>query len=478
MNEKKSIAKNSLYNLFYKGFTALFPLLTTSYISRVLMPEGVGAVAYANTVVTYFVIIATLGIPNYGVKLIASCRSDENKRSNSFVELVTINAVSTLVCIVIYYILVNVTSLFCGKIPLMNTMGILLILNFFNIDWFYQGLEEYGYITTRSIIVKIISFVLMLFLVKSRDDFLIYALILCFATAGNYFLNVLNARKYLSFNRKEKIEYKKHLKPVFVLLASAVATEVYTMLDTVMLEYYQGDAAVGYYTNAVKIVRMIYTVTIAMVATFYPRISSLYAEGRREEVNGLLSIGTKVILLISIPAVIGLVGTADYIVPALLGESFMSSVLILRILAILVFVFSIAYFLGHIVLMATGNEKVILRATICGAIVNATLNLILIPFISGVGAAIASVSAELIVTGIMMYYSKNIIKLNISIKYVSSLLISIFVMIIPMLIIKGIFSNYYIGLSVVVIVCVSFYTLLLLMTKNDIAISILDRLKR
>lgn len=476
--KNKSIAKNSLYNLLYKGFTALFPLLTTSYISRVLMPEGVGMVDYANTIVTYFVTIAALGIPNYGVKLIASYRSDEEKRSKSFVELVTINGISTLICIIVYYILVNVTELFCGKIPLMNTMGIVLILNFFNIDWFYQGLEEYGYITSRSIFIKILSFVLMLLFVKSKDDFLIYALILCFATAGNYFLNVFNARKYLSFSKKEKFEYHRHLKPVFVLLAATVATEVYTMLDTVMLEYYQGDAAVGYYTNAVKIVRMIYTVTIAMVATFYPRISSLYSEGKKEEANGLLSTGTKVILLISIPAVVGLIGIADKIIPVLLGDSFLPSIAILRVLAVLVFVFSIAYFLGHIVLMATGNEKVILKATIGGAIINAILNYILIPIISGMGAAIASVSAEIFVTGIMLFYSKRIIKINISKTYIKSLLISVLAMIIPMLIIKDISSNYYIGLSVVVIVCASVYALFLLITKNDIAISLLKRVKK
>jgi len=476
--KEKSIAKNSFYNLIYKGFTALFPLLTTSYISRVLMPEGVGAVAYANTVVTYFVTIAALGIPNYGVKLIASYRSDENKRSNSFLELVTINAVSTLVCIVIYYILVNATSLFCGKIPLMNTMGILLILNFFNIDWFYQGLEEYGYITTRSIIIKIISFVLMLFLVKSRDDFLIYALILCFATAGNYFLNVLNARKYLSVNRKEKIEYKKHLKPVFVLLASALATEVYTMLDTVMLEYFQGDAAVGYYTNAIKIVRMIYTVTIAMVATFYPRISSLYAEGRREDVNGLLSIGTKVILLISIPAVVGLIGTADYIVPILLGESFMPSVLILRILAILVFVFSIAYILGHVVLMATGNEKVILKATICGALVNAVMNLCLIPRLSGEGAALASISAEIIVTTVMLFSSRKYFKLSITRDFVMSVLVSCFLMSLSVIAVKQTFSNYGLGLIVTIFVAIILYLMGLTITKNEVLIMLAKRIKR
>lgn len=94
---RKSIAKNSFYNLLYKGFTALFPLLTTSYISRVLLPDGVGIVAYANTIVNYFVVVAALGIPNYGVKVIASKRQNLEGRSKSFAELLVINAISTLI---------------------------------------------------------------------------------------------------------------------------------------------------------------------------------------------------------------------------------------------------------------------------------------------------------------------------------------------------------------------------------------------
>ena len=250
------------------------------------------------------------------------------------------------------------------------------------------------------------------------------------------------------------------------------------MLDTVMIEYFKGDAAVGYYTNSVKIVRMIYTVSIALVATFYPRISSLFSEKKQEEANQLLSKGTSILLLISIPAVIGLLIMADYIVPVLLGEAFLPSVNILRILSVLVLVFSIAYFLGHLVLMASGNENKILRATICGAIVNATMNFCLIPMFSANGAAIASVTAEVIVTSIMLVYSHGFIKLSIGSKFVRSLIISNVLMILAIFVVRGIFTNYYIGLFITILCAIVVYFIGLMITRNEVVMLLVKRFKR
>lgn len=131
-------------------------------------------------------------------------------------------------------------------------MGLMLVLNIFNIDWFYQGMEEYSYIATRSIIVKILSFVAMLLFVKKAKDYVIYAFILCVATAGNNLLNAWNLRKYIG-SPDAGLHPGRHLKPVLILLASTIATEIYTMLDTIMLEYYHGETCVGYYSNPVKI---------------------------------------------------------------------------------------------------------------------------------------------------------------------------------------------------------------------------------
>lgn len=197
MAEKKSLVKNSIFNMIYKGFTALFPLITTSYISRVLLPAGVGRVGYANTIVAYFVLIASLGIPTYGVKAIAQSGETKEGRSRTFWELFFINLAATLMCIVAYYVFVDNFPHFADRKLLFQIMGLMLVLNIFNIDWFYQGMEEYSYIATRSIIVKILSFVAMLLFVKKAEDYVIYAFILCVATAGNNLLNAWNLRKYI-----------------------------------------------------------------------------------------------------------------------------------------------------------------------------------------------------------------------------------------------------------------------------------------
>lgn len=319
-------------------------------------------------------LIASLGIPTYGVKAIAQSGETKEGRSRTFWELFFINLAATLMCIVAYYVFVDNFPHFADRKLLFQIMGLMLVLNIFNIDWFYQGMEEYSYIATRSIIVKILSFVAMLLFVKKAKDYVIYAFILCVATAGNNLLNAWNLRKYIG-SPDAGLHPGRHLKPVLILLASTIATEIYTMLDTIMLEYYHGETCVGYYSNPVKIVRMTYTVVIALVAVFYPRISYHYKQKEYDRCNELLSRGFKIMLLLALPCTVGIGITAEYIVPFLFGEAFLPSIGTLRILSVLVLVFSVAYFLGHIVLIATGQEQKILHATIAGAVINGSSQL-------------------------------------------------------------------------------------------------------
>lgn len=467
----------------YKGFTALFPLVTTTYISRVLLPEGVGKVAYANTIVAYFVLLASLGLPSYGVKAIAQNDDTKEQRSRTFFELFFINLIATLLCILAYYLFVNNFAHFADRKALFNIMGLMLVLNIFNIDWFYQGVEEYSYIATRSFVVKILSFLLMLIFVKEQSDYLIYALILCIATAGNNLLNAVQLRKYITvsvlFDRKQKgLDIAHHMRPVLILLASTIATEVYTMLDTVMLEYFHGDIYVGYYSNAVKIVRMTYTVVIALVAVFYPRISMYYKQKEQEACNALLSRGTQILLLLALPCALGLLLTAGQVIPLLFGEAFLPSVSTLRILSILVLVFSIAYFLGHIILTATGMERMILRATIAGAVINAIANLFLIPGLRQDGAALASVLSEVAVTVILLWHARTYYRLTISRRYVISMTAALVLMtVVTVLLLWKWCMEDWMVLPVIAAAAVVYFGSLLLF-GNELVVELLHRVMR
>lgn len=465
---KKSIALNSMFNMAYKGFTALFPLLTTTYIARTLLPEKVGLVSYANTIVVYFTTIASLGIPNYGVKEISKCGENVKERSKTFSELFSINFASTTICIVLYYIFVNFFPYFQNQKPVLNVMGLMLVFNLFNVDWFYQGIEEYGIIATRGTVVKIVSFIAMLIFVKKPEDYLKYALILCMATAGNYIFNMLLLRKFIAFKRYI-LNIRHHLKPVFILLASSIATELYMALDTVMLEYFHGSANVAYYSNATKIVRMIYTVVIAFVATFYPRISYYIQNNEINKSNRLIEKGFDIILLMALPCTVGLMLTARYIIVILFGNQYINSISVLEIASILVFVFSVAYMLGHIILMASGNEKHILKATIAGAIVNAILNICLIPRYAENGAIIASVISEITVTAVLISHSRRNFSLSKDYAFFKSIGLSLILMTLGILAVKKyfLFTNSIVFSFVeIVLVAVLIYGSALIATRN------------
>lgn len=470
----KSLAKNSIYNIIYKGFTAFFPLITTTYISRTLLAEGVGKVNYASTIVSYIAVIAALGLPQYGIKIIARNFSVKDK-SKAFSELFFINLCSSIVCVIAYYSLINFWGYFSEKRFLLNVMGIQLILNVFNIDWFYQGIEEYKYIATRSIIIKILSFIAMLIFVQNTSDYVKYGFILCMATAGNYILNVWNLRNKVKLTLKN-VDLKQHLKPVFVLLASTLATEIYTMLDTLMIEHFHGDAYVGYYSNSVKIVRLVHTLAIALVAPFYPRISLYLKEKKSEDVNQLLMLGLRIILVVSIPCVIGIEFLADSIVPVLFGESFMEATTTLEILSPLIIIFSIAYFLGHLILMATNNESKILIATVFGAIVNFCINMFLIPVYKHNGAAIASVIAELLITIILISYSHKFFRIVLKKSYVFSMLISSVLMGAVVYVSRIISIGVILGLFMSLVSGFLSYLVFLFLLKNDIILLFVNKL--
>lgn len=463
--------------MVYKGLSVVFPLVTAAYTARVLLPSGVGIVSYSQVVVNYFVLLASLGIPNYGIKAIAQA-DNVSERSKTFIELLTINIISTVCFSAVFYLIINNVSYFGDKRIILNIMGSVIVLNVFQIDWFYQGIEEYKFIATRSIIIKLISLLLMFIFVRNSDDLWKYAIVLSIASAGNNICNAIHAKRYIEF-RRYYFDLRSHLKPVLILLASTVATEIYTMLDTVMLEYFHGDAVVGYYSNSVRIVRTVYVLVSALIAPFFPRISLLIKSRETVKINSIMSIGTMLFGLIALPCSIGLFTTADYIIPMFFGELFENSIVTLRILAPLVTVFTIAYFLGHIILMATGNESTILKASICGAIVNFISNMLLIPSLKQNGAAIASVMAEVLVTIIILKKSNKFYKISIDKGYYRSILISIMILVLFIVLFRYCIEDMssISGISIIVL-SAFFYFFALIITRNPMMCYIKDKYLR
>ena len=466
---------NAFWNVLYKLLNIFIPLVFSIYSARVFMPEGVGKIALAQNIATYFVTLAALGIPNYGTKKIASFQSNYKTRNRTFNELFLINFISSILCTIIYYMIVIINNNFQDK-ELLMIFGTLIAFNSLNLDWLYQGIEEYGYITIRSIFVKILSMILLFIFVQDENDIYFYALILCFSTMGNYFFNIFQAKKYVKF-QLINLNLKQHIKPVLILFASTCATEIYTLLDSTMVGFICGETALGYYSNASKIVRMVFVLMTSICAVFLPRLSLYYNENKAAFTK-LATMGLKIVLYLAIPAFFGVMLLSDIIVPVLFGNAFLPASTTLRILSPLIFIFSFAYITGHIILIICGKEKIILYAAISGAIINFVLNFILINLIGMNGAAISSMIAESIVTIILFLGTREIIKYKIEKSFFISITFSNILMILTVLIIKKMFTP---NLSILIIgIAIGGVTYVMssLVLKNKVAIDFVKRLTK
>ena len=421
----KSLAKNSAFNAVYTILNLLFPLITSVYSARILLPEGVGRVAYAQSIVSYFVTFASLGLPNYGLREIAKAKDSYNKKCKLFTELLILNSISTSVSLVTYVILFSVNPYMKIQSHLFCACGLLIVLNYFNIDWFYQGEEEYVYIVCRSIVIKVLSVLAILILVRNQSDYVIYAWISSLALGGNYILNIIHSRKYVKLVFSD-INLKPHIKPIVLMALGILLSSIYSKVDVTMLGAMSGERNTGLYTNGIKIVDMIISTSTAMTAVFMPRLS-YYFENNNDEFVKLIKTGTSVLSFITFPLAFGLFMVAPKAVCILFGDTFIESATIIRILCVLIIIKGFGNLLCYQLTMCTGNEKERIPAALFGSISNVIMNALLIPIYAGAGAAVASIISEGIVNGYQLVKMRTIVDIQFdkSIMY-KSIMSSIF----------------------------------------------------
>ena len=280
---KKSLRKNAVLSAGQKLLSIVFPLITFPYISRVLRVEDIGKINFANSIVSYFVLLSSLGILNYATREGARIRDNKEKFNQFCKEIFTINILSTCVA----YVALVVACLVSSKI---RSYEILILIQSFSIiggtigiNWIYTIEEDYLYITIRTLIVQVISVVLMLTMVKIESDYLIYVALSTFATVGANIFNFFHARKYVKIGLTTRLNLKKHLKPILIIFASTIAVTIYVDSDTTLLGFLNSEYCVGLYSRSSKIYTLIKQMVAAMVVVALPNLSNISESIQIEE---------------------------------------------------------------------------------------------------------------------------------------------------------------------------------------------------
>ncbi len=395
--KKQSIKLNFVMNIILTVSQVIFPLITFRYVAEILHPAGTGIVGFASSVVAYFALFAQLGIPTYGVRATAQVRDDKEELSRVVQELVIINLLMSALVYVVFAFSLVVVPKFAENKALLLVTSTTIIFNAIGMEWLYKGLEQYSYITVRSIAFKFVAVILMFLMIKSEQDTVIYAALTIFAGSASSVLNLLHARKYICMWPVGRYKFRRHMKPIIIFFAMSCATTIYTNLDTVMLGFMKTDTDVGYYNAAVKIKTVLLGVVTALGTVLLPRASYYVEQKLMDEFYRVARKAIHFVFLISLPMAVYFIFFAKEGIFFLSGDAYGGSIIPMQIIMPTLVLIGFTNIMGIQMLVPLGGEKIVLYSEIVGAVVDLVLNAILIPSMSSAGAAIGTLVAEVAV---------------------------------------------------------------------------------
>lgn len=403
MTQKHSLKLNFVMNAILTMSSFIFPLISYPYVSRILLPEGTGKVSFATSLIAYFIMFAQLGIPTYGVRACSRVRDDRQALTRTAQELLIINLIMTALS----YMALFLALLFVPRLRAERTLYLLvslsMIFNTIGMEWLYKALEQYTYITVRSIVFKIVALIAMFVLIHSREDYVIYGGITILASSASGICNFVHARRFISLRPVGGYRFRPHLKAVAVFFAMACASTVYTNLDTVMLGFMTSDETVGYYNAAVRIKSILVSIVTSLGAVLLPRASYYVERGEMDRFRQITRKALNFVFLAAVPMMIYFMVFARQGIFLLSGENYAGAVRPMQwIMPTLLFI-GLSNVLGIQILVPLNREKVVLWSIIAGAAVDVVLNVALIPQYGASGAAAATSVAELVVLAVQFF---------------------------------------------------------------------------
>ena len=419
--------------------------------------------------------IASLGLPSYGVREFAKVRENKCESNKLFTELLLLNIISTTLAVVGFFGLVFINAGFNGEWALYGACGLAVFFNYLNIDWMYKGLEEYGYITGRSLLIKGLSLVALLLFVKTRQDYVAYALISSLATGGNYVFNVIHAKKFVNINFSG-IQIKKHIKPVLLIACIIFLSSIYNKIDVTMLNMMATDESVGFYSYAQKTINMVLTMANAVTAALLPRLSYYY-DNDKEGFYRLLDKGFQILCVMTLPLTVGMALVASQTVEFLYGEAFAPAALTIQLMCPLILIKGFGDLFCYQLVYSTKSEKIILPAAASASVINVITNAMMIPKLLQNGAVIASVFSELATNTIQFIYMKKKVRFNINGKALVTGVISTAIMSVCVLLLMQLRLSNTIGLFVEVACGAAVYIAVNLAMKNAFMFELIEKVK-
>lgn len=398
------IVKNYFYNVGYQVFILLVPLVTTPYITRVLGSTGVGINAFTNSNIQYFILLGSIGISLYGNRTIAYERDDKVKMSQSFWEISFLRFITITLAYAAFLIFLKFTHQY-HQFYLYQSIQVIAAA--FDISWLFMGLEDFKRTVLRNFLVKIVSVIAIFIFVKTSHDVGNYILVLTFSTLlGNLSLWGYLKKTVLKPNLHH-LQLLQHIRPSISLFIPQIATQIYLVLNKTMLGNISGVQSSGFYENSDKIVKMILAIVTATGTVMLPRMAHTFAAKNFDQLRKYLYLSFDFVSFISIPLAFGLSAVAPKFAVWFMGNEFAITGQLIAILSIVIVLIAWSNVIGTQYLLPTNQTKQYTISVTFGATANLLLNVWLIFQFDVMGAIIATVLSELVVTLIQLFFVRK-----------------------------------------------------------------------
>ena len=464
----KSIKKNTVFNVIKTVSAIIFPLTTFPYVSRTLLVENVGKINFGLSFVSYFSLIATLGINVYAIKECSKKADDRNELSNIASEIYSLNVLMTSIA----YVALFFVLIFYKKI---ESYRFLIIIQSFTIlfttlgtDWINTAMEDFKYITIRTVGFQILSLILLFTFVHKPEDYLKYAIICVISISGANISNVFYRKRFCDVRFIFNKNILMHFVPSLYLFVMLLAQSIFTNVDVTMLGIIKGNYDVGIYSTAHKISNIVAQIVTSVVWVILPRMSFYFSKKDNEAINELIHKLYNFTITLGLPIVVGIFMISNDIILLFAGSAFMPSANVLKILimeTLLTLLFG--SLLGNMVLLPANEEKFLMITCVITAIFNIITNYILIPRIGAIGAAITTLLSTMLSSILAYIKSTKYVKINYFNNTLLSSVIGCILIVVLCILFKGV-GNIFLRIIITIFVSATVYFGVLLLLNNQI----------
>lgn len=456
---QNSIKKNLIYKSILTIANPILGIVTFPYISRVLGVEYLGLVNFVDNTISYFLLFASMGISTIGVRAIASSKNNQSELNSVFSNILGLNIVFTLFVLIIYNLALITIPKFNANIELFLIGNAKILFTALLIEWFYSGIENFKFITIRTLIIRLLYVVLLFIVIKRPEDYILYFILTTAIIVVNSIVNLLHSFNFVRINFNELFRCT-FLKENLLIGIYSIMTSMYLTFNVMFLGLATNNIEVGYYTSAFKLYNLILSIFTAFTSVMLPRMSSLISNNDFTRFNLYIKKSLESVALLSFPIILCGALLAPEIIDLICGSGYEGAIYPMRIIMPSIIFVAISQVLAIQVLMPIKKDNILLKTSLCGAFVSIILNITLVPYFGSIGSSFVLLLSELTVTTIYILYisKKRILKIPWN-RFIKSLMTSLPCAIIC-IVCKNLISSSYLTIIISIIFSVLIYWLM------------------